>query len=108
MEMLSRPWAQSCRGGGDAGRYGPGTSGAAVRADRGRPATGQSAGAAELSHRQFRPFSFDAFSSREPVPTPHQVRGRLSLENALDICHERSPSWVRPRSRLYGLALLDL
>src|SRR5260370_3780294 len=26
---------------------------------------------------------FDAFSSREPVPTPHQVRGRLSLENAL-------------------------
>src|SRR5712691_8379101 len=25
----------------------------------------------------------DAFSSREPVPTPHQVRGRLSLENAL-------------------------
>jgi hypothetical protein len=26
---------------------------------------------------------FDAFSSREPVPTPDQVRGRLSLENAL-------------------------
>src|ERR1700730_17052873 len=26
---------------------------------------------------------FDAFSSREPVSTPHQVRGRLSLENAL-------------------------
>jgi hypothetical protein len=24
-----------------------------------------------------------AFSSREPVPTPDQVRGRLSLENAL-------------------------
>src|SRR5258708_88598 len=28
-------------------------------------------------------FLFDAFSSREPVPTPDQVRGRLSLENAL-------------------------
>ena len=28
-------------------------------------------------------FSFDAFSRREPVSTPHQVRGRLSLENAL-------------------------
>src|SRR5882672_12523286 len=27
-------------------------------------------------------FYFDAFSSREPVPTPDQVRGRLSLENA--------------------------
>ena len=26
--------------------------------------------------------SQDAFSSREPVPTPDQVRGRLSLENA--------------------------
>jgi hypothetical protein len=26
---------------------------------------------------------FDAFSSREPVSTQHQVRGRLSLENAL-------------------------
>src|SRR5438445_12475325 len=25
---------------------------------------------------------FDAFSSREPVPTPHRVRGRLSLEPA--------------------------
>src|ERR1700685_3626739 len=28
-------------------------------------------------------FWFDAFSSREPVSTPDQVRGRLSLENAL-------------------------
>jgi hypothetical protein len=27
---------------------------------------------------------FDAFSSREPVSTPHQVRGRLSLENAIN------------------------
>jgi hypothetical protein len=27
-------------------------------------------------------FCFDAFSLREPVSTPHQVRGRLSLENA--------------------------
>jgi hypothetical protein len=26
---------------------------------------------------------FDAFSLREPVSTPVQVRGRLSLENAL-------------------------
>src|SRR5260370_39190457 len=29
-------------------------------------------------------FIFDAFSSREPATTPHQVRGRLSLENALE------------------------
>jgi hypothetical protein len=28
-------------------------------------------------------FCFDAFSLREPVSTPDQVRGRLSLENAL-------------------------
>src|ERR1700674_5545336 len=28
-------------------------------------------------------FCFDAFSSREPVPTPDRVRGRLSLENAM-------------------------
>jgi hypothetical protein len=28
-------------------------------------------------------FYFDAFSLREPVSTPDQVRGRLSLENAL-------------------------
>jgi hypothetical protein len=28
-------------------------------------------------------FYFDAFSSREPVPIPDQVRDRLSLENAL-------------------------
>jgi hypothetical protein len=28
-------------------------------------------------------FPFDAFSSREPESTPDQVRGRLSLENAL-------------------------
>jgi hypothetical protein len=28
-------------------------------------------------------FCFDAFSSRKPVSTPDQVRGRLSLENAL-------------------------
>jgi hypothetical protein len=28
-------------------------------------------------------FCFDAFSSREPASTPDQVRGRLSLENAL-------------------------
>jgi hypothetical protein len=26
---------------------------------------------------------FDAFSSREPVSTPDQIRGRLSLENAM-------------------------
>ena len=30
-------------------------------------------------------FCFDAFSSREPVSTPDQVRGRLSLENALKL-----------------------
>jgi hypothetical protein len=28
-------------------------------------------------------FCFDAFSSREPASTPHQVRGRLSHENTL-------------------------
>jgi hypothetical protein len=28
---------------------------------------------------------FDAFSSREPVSTPDQVWGRLTLENAPDI-----------------------
>src|SRR5580692_314495 len=33
---------------------------------------------------------FDAFSSREPVPTPHQVRSRLSLENALGRRHDLS------------------
>jgi hypothetical protein len=32
----------------------------------------------------------DAFSSREAVATPHQVRGRLSLENAL----ERDEIWL--------------
>ena len=31
---------------------------------------------------------FDAFSSREPVSTPDQVRGRLSLENALVSLHD--------------------
>jgi hypothetical protein len=30
-------------------------------------------------------FLFDAFSSREPVSIPHQVRGRLSLENAMTV-----------------------
>jgi hypothetical protein len=30
-------------------------------------------------------FCFDAFASREPVSTPDQVRGRLSLENASDL-----------------------
>jgi hypothetical protein len=29
-------------------------------------------------------FCFDAFPSRESVSTPHQVGGRLSLENALE------------------------
>jgi hypothetical protein len=28
-------------------------------------------------------FYFDAFSSREPAATPPQMRGRLSLENAV-------------------------
>jgi hypothetical protein len=28
-------------------------------------------------------FLFDALSSREPAATPDQVRGRLSLENAM-------------------------
>src|SRR3984957_18662460 len=33
---------------------------------------------------------FDAFSSREPASTPHQVRGRLRLKTLL--CRERYPS----------------
>jgi hypothetical protein len=32
-------------------------------------------------------FLFAAFSSREPVSIPHQVRDRLSLENALNRRH---------------------
>jgi hypothetical protein len=32
---------------------------------------------------------FDAFSSREPVATPDQVRGRLSLENAMALDFQR-------------------
>jgi hypothetical protein len=32
---------------------------------------------------------FDAFSSREPVSTPHQVRGKLLLENATSRAPER-------------------
>jgi hypothetical protein len=34
-------------------------------------------------------FCFDAFSSREPVPTPYPVRGRLSLENAVRVRRRR-------------------
>jgi hypothetical protein len=34
-------------------------------------------------------FCFDAFSSREPVPTPYPVRGRLSLENAVLVRRRR-------------------
>jgi hypothetical protein len=30
----------------------------------------------------FKPFDFDALSSREPASTPGQVRGNASLENA--------------------------
>ena len=43
---------------------------------------------------------FDAFSLREPVSTPDQVRGRLSLENALAQAplHCLHPS-RRPRER---------
>ena len=33
---------------------------------------------------------FDAFSSREPVSNPDQVRGRLSLENAITTVIARS------------------
>ena len=40
---------------------------------------------------EYSKFLFDAFSSREPVSTPHQVRGRLSLENALRT-RTRTPS----------------
>src|ERR1700692_1991459 len=42
-------------------------------------------------------FCFDASSSREPASTPHQVRGRLSLENALKLYalgrFERASVW---------------
>jgi hypothetical protein len=44
---------------------------------------------------------FDAFPSREPVATPHQVRGRLSLENALRLW--RSARIFDPRSRFAQL-----
>ena len=36
-----------------------------------------------LNQNRSSSFCFDGFSSREPVSTPDQVRGRLSLENAL-------------------------
>jgi hypothetical protein len=36
---------------------------------------------------------FDAFSSREPVPTPDQVRGRLSPENALALIVGLAQYW---------------
>jgi hypothetical protein len=38
---------------------------------------------------------FDAFSSREPVSTPHQVRGRLSLENAMAYAAARQNVQIR-------------
>ena len=37
------------------------------------------------SEPRLQSFVFDTFSSREPVSTPDQVRGSLSLENALDL-----------------------
>jgi hypothetical protein len=37
---------------------------------------------------------FDAFSSREPASIPHQVRDRLSLENALAVMKTRHPAEV--------------
>jgi hypothetical protein len=56
-------------------------------------------------------FLSDAFSSREPVSTPHQVRGRLSLESAISqnyplmACteHWKSPH-VLPMFRTHPLA----
>jgi hypothetical protein len=48
---------------------------------KGRPCAGLFVGVGRLLTAAAIGF-FDAFSSREPVPTPHQVRGRLSLENA--------------------------
>src|SRR6202795_1933290 len=48
---------------------------------------------------------FDAFSSREPVPTPHQVRGRLSLENAFEENAHDLRLFAR-RHRLRRLAVL--
>ena len=54
--------------------------------------------------RPWRSYLFNAFSSREPVPTPDQVRGRLSLENAMhaasrsiDRSDAPSPSAIRRR-----------
>src|SRR5207245_5176420 len=39
----------------------------------------------QRGHRERNVLFFDAFSSREPVPTLDRVRGRLSLETALGI-----------------------
>src|SRR6516225_5460415 len=44
-------------------------------------------------------FCFDAFSSREPVPIPDQVRDRLSLENALRARGTSVPPTVALRAR---------
>src|SRR5438445_12118359 len=48
-------------------------------------------------------FCFDAFSSREPVPTPHLVRGRLSLENAMSAGFATG---IEARARLLDLGLM--
>jgi hypothetical protein len=40
--------------------------------------------AADGTREEFIRVSFDAFSLRAPVPTPDQVRGHASLENAMD------------------------
>jgi hypothetical protein len=44
---------------------------------------------------------FDAFSSREPVSIPHQVRDRLSLENALNQRHFPLDELAFDRPRSY-------
>jgi hypothetical protein len=41
-------------------------------------------------------FCFDAFSSREPVPIPDQVRDRLSLENPLTTNQKGTKTVIKP------------
>jgi hypothetical protein len=47
--------------------------------------------------------SFDAFDLREPVPTPDQIRGRLSLEHAMWLRITHAACWTAtPVARYHG------
>src|SRR3981189_3528186 len=60
----------------------------AIREARGRVMVEATYGTI-CGENQILDFCFDAFSLREAASTPHQVRGRLSLENA----PEESMNW---------------